>query len=281
MTLRFSRRLFLLELLLLAVNACQSTQQTNAPLVIGVIDYDQDEQIDRYTSFSRYLSSVLRTHIEIEPTFNERKALERIESQAWSLVFAPPGVATIAIEDFQYIPLFSMQEDVTNLRSVFIVDNNSPIEELKQLNSETIALCQIGSTTGFYFPVYNLYGLNLAEVILAPTPKTVLEWIAQKKVAAGALSTKEFNLYSPQFSQTEFRILYTDSHPVPPSSVLLAPTIERTYQDRIINAMSDAPPDVIQKAGYVPSASVPNYEYMISVVKRVRAIARSLGIAYE
>ena len=281
MTLRLSRRLFLLELSLLAVNACQSTQQTNAPLVIGVIDYNQDEQIDRYRSFNRYLSSVLRTHIEIEPTFNERKALERIESQAWSLVFAPPGVATIALDDFQYIPLFPMQEDVTNLRSIFVVDNNNPIQELKQLDSKTIALGQVGSTTGFYFPIYNLYGLNLAEVLLAPTPKTILEWIAQKKVTAGALSTKEFNLYSPQFSQTEFRILYTDSHPVPPSSVLLAPTIDRTYQDRIISAMSDAPPDVVQKAGYVPNASVPNYEYMISVVKRVRAIARDLGIAYE
>ena len=281
MPLRLSRRLFLLELLLLAVNACQSKQQTNTPLVIGVIDYDQDEQIDRYTSFNRYLSSVLRTHIEIEPTFNERKALERIQSQTWSLVFASPGVATIAIDDFQYIPLFPMQEDVTNLRSIFVVDNNNPIQELKQLDSKTIALGQVGSTTGFYFPIYNLYGLNLAEVLLAPTPKTVLEWIAQKKVTAGALSTKEFNLYSPQFSQTEFRILYTDSHPVPPSSVLLAPTIDRTYQERIINAMSDAPPDVVQKAGYVPNASVPNYEYMISVVKRVRAIARDLGIAYE
>ena len=281
MPLRLSRRLFLLELLLLAVNACQSKQQTNTPLVIGVIDYDQDEQIDRYTSFNRYLSSVLRTHIEIEPTFNERKALERIESQTWSLVFAPPGVATIALDDFQYIPLFPMQEDVTNLRSIFVVDNNNPIQELKQLDSKTIALGQVGSTTGFYFPIYNLYGLNLAEVLLAPTPKTVLEWIAQKKVTAGALSTKEFNLYSPQFSQTEFRILYTDSHPVPPSSVLLAPTIDRTYQDRIINAMSDAPADVVQKAGYVPNASAPNYEYMISVVKRVRAIARDLGIAYE
>ena len=280
MTLRLSRRLFLFALSLLAVNACQS-RQTNAPLVIGVIDYDQDEQIDRYTSFSRYLSSVLKAHVEIEPTFNERKALERIESQAWSLVFASPGVATIAIEDFQYIPLFSLQEEYTDLRSIFVVDNNNPIQELEQLNSETIALCQIGSTTGFYFPVYNLYGLNPAEVLLAPTPMTILEWIAQKKVAAGALSTKELNLYSPQFSQTEFRILYTDSHPVPNSSVLLAPTIERTYQDLIINAMSDAPPDIVRKAEYIPNISVPNYEYMISVVKRVRVIARNLGIAYE
>ena len=283
MPLRLSRRLFLLEsILLLAANACKSAQETSAPLLIGVINYDQDEQIiNRYTSFNRYLSSVLKAHIEIEPTFNERKALERIQSQAWSLVFAPPGVAAIAINDFQYIPLFPMQQDVTNLRSIFIVDNTSPIQELRQLEGKTIALGQVGSTTGYYFPIYNLYGLTLAKVLLAPTPKTILEWVARKKVTAGALSTQEFNLYSPQFSQTEFRILYTDSHPVPPSSILLAPTVDRTYQNQIIEAMSDAPPDVVQEAGYVPNASVPNYEYMISVVERVRAIATDIGIAHK
>ena len=282
MPLRLSRRLFLLESILLAANACKSAQKSSAPLLIGVINYDQDKQItNRYTSFNRYLSSVLRAHVEIEPTFNERKALERIQSQAWSLVFAPPGVAAIAINDFQYIPLFPMQEDLTNLRSIFIVDNNSPIRELRQLEGKNIALGQVGSTTGYYFPVYNLYGLTPAEVLLAPTPKTILEWIAQKKVAAGALSTQEFNLYSPQFSQTKFRILYTDSHPVPPSSILLAPTVEDTYQNQIIEAMNDAPPDVVQQTSYVPNASVPNYEYMIAVVERVRAIATDIGIAHE
>ena len=280
MPLRLSRRSLFLQSILLAVSACKSVQKNSAPLLIGVIDYERNEQtINRYTSFNRYLSSVLKAHIEIEPTFNERKALERIESQAWSLVFAPPGVAAIAIDDFQYIPIFPLQEDVTNLRSIFIVDNNSPIWELKQLEGKTVALGQVGSTTGYYFPIYNLYGLTLAEVLLAPTPKTILEWVARKKVTAGALSTKEFNLYRPQFSQREFRVLYTDSHPVPPSSILLAPTVDRTYQDRIIEVMRDAPPDVVQQAGYIPNASVPNYEYMISVVQRVRAIATALTAA--
>lgn len=278
MPLRLSRRLFLLESILLAANACKPARKTNASLLIGVINYDQDEQTtNRYTNFNRYLSSVLRAYVEIEPTFNERKALERIKSQAWSLVFAPPGVAAIAINDFQYIPLFSMQEDVTNLRSIFIVDNNSPIRELRQLEGKTIALGQVGSTTGYYFPLYNLYGLTPAEILLAPTPKTILEWVATEKVTAGALSTQEFNLYSPQFDRA-FRILYTDSHPVPPSSILLAPTVDRTYQNQIMEAMNDAPPDVVQEANYVPNAPVPNYEYMISVVERVRAIVADLDI---
>ncbi len=278
MALRLSRRLFLIQSIFLAVNACKAAQKTSAPLLIGVISYDQEEQItNRYQRFSRYLGSVLKAHVEIEPTFNERKALERIQSQAWSLVLAPPGVAAIAINDFQYLPLFPMQEDATNLRSILVVRKDSPILELKQLEGKTIALGQVGSTTGYYFPLYDLYGLTLAEVLLAPTPKTILEWVAQEKVMAGALSTKEFNLYSSEFRPTEFRILYNDSHLAPPSTILLAPTVDRTYQDRIIKVMRDAPPDVVQEGGYVPNASVPNYEYMISVVERVRAIATNLN----
>ena len=277
MSLRLSRRLFLIQSTFLAVNACQSAPKTSAPLLIGVINYDQEEQIiKRYQRFSRYLSSVLRAHVEIEPTFNERKALERIQNQTWSLVFAPPGVAAIAISDFQYLPLFPIQEDASNLRSILVVRKDSPILQLEQLEGETIALGQVGSTTGYYFPLYDLYGLTLAEVLLAPTPKTILEWVAQEKVVAGAVSTKEFNLYSSEFRPTEFRILYNDSHLAPPSTILLAPTVEQNYQNRIIKAMKDAPPDVIQEGGYVPNAPVPNYEYMISVVKRVRAITTNL-----
>ena len=277
MPLRLSRRLFLLQSILVAVSACKAPQKTSAPLVVGVISYDQDERIiNRYQRFSHYLSSVLRAHVEIEPTFNERKALERIQSQAWSLIFAPPGIAAIAISYFQYMPLFPMQEDIDNLRSILVVRKDSPIEELQQLEGQTIALGQVGSTTGYYFPIYNLYGLTLAEVLLAPTPKTILEWVAQAKVMAGALSKKEFNLYSREFNPAEFRILYTDSHLAPPSIILIAPTIDRTYHDRIKKVMKEAPPDVVQEAGYVPNASVPKYEYMIAVVERVRAIATKI-----
>ncbi|MDJ0619721.1 MAG: PhnD/SsuA/transferrin family substrate-binding protein [Calothrix sp. MO_192.B10] len=277
MPLHLSRRLFLLQSILLTVNACKTARKSSDRLLIGTINYEQEkEKIDRYRRFNRYLSSVLKALVEIEPTFNERKALERIQSKAWSLVFAPPGVAAYAISKFQYIPIFPMQEDITNLRSILVVRNNSPISNLKQLEGKAVALGQVGSATGYYFPIYNLYGLTLAEVLLAPTPKTILEWVAQEKVVAGALSTKEFNLYSPQFSPTEFRILYTDSHLVPPSSVLLSPIIDRTYQNRIIKFMKDAPPDLVQETGYIPNASVPNYEYMISVVERVRSIATHL-----
>ncbi len=277
MFLRLSSWLFLLILLILSLGGCKSAPSSfNGQLVVGVISYTEAEEImKKYASFNQYLAQKTGARVELEPTYNENKALERIQNQAWSLVFAPPGIAAIAIAKHQYRPLFPLQ-DLSHSRSILVVRNDCPTRELKQLQGKTVALGQVGSATGYYFPVYNLYGLTLAEVLFAPTPKTVLEWVAQKKADAGALSLAEFNFYSPRFKDTQFRLLYTDPHNVPSDVVLIAPTIEPNQQEQIRKIMSTAPINLVRDIGYIPDAPVPDYDYMISVVRRVWSIDTNL-----
>lgn len=272
MPLRTSRRLFFVQLLLLTACGVTSIPNQGEELIIGVVSYDEGEEtINRYTNFINYLGSKTGAVVRLEPTFNENKAIERIQSRAWSLVFAPPGLAAIAIAQNQYLPLFPL-EGVANLRSILVVRQDSPIQQLKDLQGQTVALGQRGSATGYYFPIYNLYGLTLSKVMFAPTPKTVLEWVAQGKATAGALSIAEFNSYRSQFSQTEFRVFYTDPHYVPPGVVLIGPIIERNRQEQIRLVMSEAPSILAQEAGYITNGPLPDYQYMIAVVERVRAI---------
>ncbi|AFY47911.1 ABC-type phosphate/phosphonate transport system, periplasmic component [Nostoc sp. PCC 7524] len=276
MVWRFSRRLFLLNLLGFTVARCSSAPTYQGKLTIGVVDYDADaEIINKYANFNRYLAEKTKASIQLEPTFNENKAIERLQAQAWSLVFAPPGLAAIAITRSQYVPIFPLM-GVSNLRSVFVVRKDNPIRDLKQLQGKIVALGQPGSATGYYLPLYNLYGLTLAEIMFAPTPKTLLEWVADGKVAAGAVSLAEFNLYRSQLSQTQFHILYTDPHYVPPGVVLINPTVERNRQESIRKAMSEFPGISAQAVGYIPNGKVPDYQYMIDVVERVQLIATEL-----
>ena len=273
---QFSRRLFLLHLLSLAVGGCQSTSNYEGELTIGVINYGGSEQIiNQFAQFKRYLGEKTKAHIQLEPTFNENKALERIQARAWSLVFAPPGLAALAIAHYQYIPLFPLL-DLSNLRSILVVRQDSLLHDLKQLEAQTVALGVPGSATGYYFPLYNLYGLLLAEILFAPTPKTVLESVAQGKAIAGAVSMAEFNLHSPQLSQTQFRIFYTDPHYVPPGVVLIGPSVERNRQEYIRKVMSEFPLALASEVGYLPNGQLPDYRYMIAVVERVRLIATQL-----
>jgi len=272
MSFKFSRRLFLLQMLLLSACEVKSTPSQEGELIVGVVSYGEEEQmINRYASFNRYLSEKTGLITKLEPTFNENIAIERIQDGAWSLFFAPPGLAAIAIAHYQYVPLFPLQ-DVSYVRSILVVRTDSRIRDLKGLEGKTVILGEPGSATGYYFPLYNLYGLTLAEIIFAPTPKTVLESVAQGKATAGAISREEFNLYSPQLNQP-LRVLFSDPHNVPPGVVLIGPTVERNRQEYIRKYMSEAPAPLTQQVGYLPNETVPNYQYMISVVERVRPIA--------
>lgn len=272
MSSKISRRLFI-QLFLLTACGGNSKPTQSDKLTIGVVSYGQGAQlIERYTDFNNYLSKETGALVDLEPTFNEAKALERINSQAWSLIFAPPGLAAIAISEQQYLPI-SPLSNVNNLRSIIVVRKDSSVRALEDLNGKIVALGQLGSATGYYFPIFNLYGLILAEIVVAPIPKTVLEWVAQGKVTAGALSREEFNVYSRQMSETEFRVLYTDPHIVPPGAVLIGPAIERNLQEQIRKVINDAPSVLAQEVGYVPNGTLPDYEYMTTVVKRVRSIA--------
>ncbi|WP_199311826.1 phosphate/phosphite/phosphonate ABC transporter substrate-binding protein [Anabaena subtropica] len=263
-------------MIFLTVNACTSKQQSDGLLTIGVINYDGGQKIiEQYAGFQRYLAESTRAKVTLEPTFNENKAIERLESRAWSLIFAPPGIAAIAISRYKYVPLFPLI-GVNNLRCVFVTREDSPIRNLQNLQGKTVALGQLGSATGYYFPLYNLYGLTLAEILSAPTPKIVMEWVAEGKAAAGAVSIAELNLYRSTLQGTKFRILYTDPHYVPPGVVLIEPTIERKRQDYIRRVMSELPSALAQQVGYIPNAPIPNYNYMISVVERVQSIASEL-----
>ncbi|MEH2449130.1 MAG: PhnD/SsuA/transferrin family substrate-binding protein [Nostoc sp.] len=276
MFLRFPRRLFLFNLLGLTFAACQSPKEFEGTLTIGVINYGGGEQIiNQYAKFNSYLGEKTNSYIQLEPAFNENRAVERLQARAWSLVFAPPGLAAIAIARHQYVPLFPLI-GISNLRSIFVVRKDNPISDLKQLQGQTVALGQLGSATGYYFPLYNLFGTTLTEILFAPTPRAALELVVQGKAIACAVSEAELALYGSQLGSTEFRILFKDPHYVPLGVVLIGPNVERNRQEFIRKVMSNAPSDLAQEVGYISNGQVPDYKYMISVVDRLSSITSQL-----
>ena len=239
-------------------------------LTVGVVSYDTGFRVDKYERFKDYLAEQTHTVVELEPAFNELKAVEQVHDKAWSIVFAPPGLAAIAIGKEQYIPIFPMQ-GVNNLRSVMVVREDSPIQKVKDLANKVVALGEPGSAAGYYLPLYDLYGLTLAEVRFAPTPTTVLTWLSQGTVAAGALSEEEFQQHRYEFGRVKFRVLHI-SRSIPPGVVLLGPTVERNQQEQVKTAMSNALASVAADAGYIPNAQLPDYKDFVPFVEKVRPI---------
>jgi phosphonate transport system substrate-binding protein len=273
----FFNRFLNFSLLFVFLCSCTASElSSQKKLVIGVVSYGKGSNVsDRYAPLKTHLESQLKSIIEIEPAYNEVQAVQQIERKAWDIVFAPPGLAAIAISEAQYLPLLP-QSGGEKERSIIVVRQDSAIAQLNDLANQTVALGQVGSATGYYLPIYNLYGLTLAGIRLSPTPRTTLEWIKKGEVMAGALSITELNQYRGDFSPTQFRILYRDTHQIPSGSVLVGSTIERNAQEQIRKALETAPAPVAAAAEYVTNAKPPDYSYLIKVVKRVRPIAKRI-----
>jgi len=269
----FSRRLLLFNLLYL-ITACQTAgKRTIGNLTVGAVIYEDDQSTQKYSAFTDYLASTLHTLVELEPTFNEIRAIEQIKRKNWSLVFAPPGLAAIAIFEEKYLPLFPL-EGVQTTRSLILVKQESPFQKLTDLANQIVALGQPGSATGYYLPLYNLYGLTLAQVRISPTPKTTLQWLDKGDIAAGSLSLAEFERYRLEFKKTKFRIISQNS--VPLGAVLVSPNLNPNQQEQIRKAMEVVKPQIIDAAGYIPNASIPNYQELIKVVNKVRPLAQEI-----
>lgn len=268
---RYFRLIAILLLSSIVGVGCNSESETTSlhELTVGVVSYDEGvRSLERYGRFQEYLAEQTKAIVEIEPAYNELQAIEQIHRKKWEIVFAPPGLAAIAIDQDLYLPLFTLEEVDNERRSLLVVRNDSPIQTLLDLNNKIVALGEPGSAAGYYLPLYDLYGLTLAEARFAPTPKTALQWLADGEVDASALSVEDFEQYKNEFSSTNYRILHT-SRWIPPGLVLLGPTVERNLQEQIEQAMRNAPADITADTGYVPTAPLPNYNLFTELVNKV------------
>ncbi len=255
------------------ITACNHSAETViGKYSIGVVSYGSESSVKQYADFEKYLATQLNSIIEIEPVYNEIKALEQISGKKWDLVFAPPGLAAIAISRYNYQPIVPL-EATDETRSVIVARSNSTFKERRDLGGQTIALGQKGSATGYYLPLYNLYGLKFAQIFYAATPEEVLQLIDENKVAVGALSVAEYNLYRRNFDPNRFKVIYVDEHPVPSGAILISDRVEFNQQDKIAIALSQTPSFIAASAGFLPNEPLPNYQYLIKVIKRVQEIS--------
>lgn len=258
-------------LLVLFSWGCSSQESaSNDKLIVGVIGYgDSELTLERYQRFQTYLAEQTKSPVELEIAYNELKAVEEIERNSWDIVFASPGLAAIANKS-GYTPLFPLETRGNAKFGLIVTQTGSAISQLSDLQDKTIALGERGSASGYYLPLYDLYGLTLQEVRFAPTPESVLAWVEDRTVDAGALSESDFDEFKSDYGAENFRIL-KKSRAIPPGAVLIGP-VERNQSESITRVMREAPPDIVSDARYLPNADLPNYEYFFQIVDKVRPL---------
>ncbi len=259
------------------ITACNQVQPgVSKKLVVGVIGYGEaDRSLDQYSDLQSYLGIELKSIIEIEPVYNEIQALDKLAKQEWDLAFTPPGLTAIAIRRHQYKAIIPL-EGIEELRSAIVVNQDSSLENIKDLTGKTIALGQEGSATNYYLPIYNLYGLALKKVRFSSTPQISLKWLEQREVDAAALSLQEFNQYRLDFPQKQFRIIDVDAHTIPSGAIIIADKIKPEQAQVIQNVLAQAPSNIAASANFLPNEPVPRYEYLTKVIERVIPISERI-----
>ncbi|PZO41822.1 MAG: phosphonate ABC transporter substrate-binding protein [Shackletoniella antarctica] len=263
----------LLAVLLVKAAGCSPTRVSGQPmrLTVGLVSYDDGaSSLEKYQRFQAYLAEQLKAVVELEPVFNEIRAVEQIRAANWSLVFAPSGLAAIAIAEANYLPILPML-GTPNQRSVLVVRDDSPTQALGDLANQAIALGEAGSATGYYLPLYDLYGLTLQKIEFAPTPAIALGWVAEGRVAAGAMAEEDFQQHRAAFGNGVFRVLHT-SRAIPPGVVLIGPNVDRNQQQYLEQAMQNAESSIAADAGYIANAAPPDLSQLIQLVEKVRPL---------
>jgi phosphonate transport system substrate-binding protein len=259
-------------LVLMGLVSCTPAEPVNTDkMIIGVVSYDNAEvSLEKYQRFQNYLGEQTKIPLELEIAYNELQAVDQIERGNWDIVFAPPGLAALATQR-GYTQLFPLERADISEHSLIVVLEDSSITRLVDLSFKPVAMGKPGSAAGYYLPLYNLYGLTLEEVYFAPTPKTILEWVSDGTVAAGAISEQEFEQYQRDFPEVDFRVLNESRRSIPPGVVLLG-VVERGQGEYITRVMKEAPADITSDARYIPTAELPDYSEMIRVVEKIKPL---------
>ena len=267
--------LFLVPFLTTACSPPKNIQVDH--LNIGIVNYESsDRSIEKYAALKAHLGTELKSVIELEPTYNEVQALSRIASKKWDLVFAPSGLAAIAVDRHNYLPVVPL-EGINNNRSVIVIRQDAKFQTRQDLAGEAIALGQVGSAMGYYLPIYNLYGLTFSEILFAPTAKIGMSWVETEKVAATALSLEDFNRHRRELGSSKFRILYLDKHEIPSGAIVISENIERFKYEQITEILTNSPSHIAGSAQFLKNEELPNYQYLIEVIKRVELIAANIN----
>ena len=211
------------------------------------------------------MSVASRCEVEFEPLLSPERARQRLQDGRWDVAFLPPGLTALALQpgvDGQ--PLRSLTRPKRS-RSALLVSADSSLRELKDLNGRRLGLLPRGSLTGFYLPLYNLHGVQLAEVRYAISYVALLALLRDGVVDAIAWDT---GLASPG---VDVRVLAEDSHDIPSGAMVLSRALVTADHKPMLATLDQSAAEMPGDLGYVATVlpDPQSYQGLRDIVRHV------------
>ncbi|MBD2568639.1 phosphate/phosphite/phosphonate ABC transporter substrate-binding protein [Anabaena lutea] len=245
--------------------------------VTGIEDLQRD-----FGAFRIALAEVLGIPIEFFPVDNPIAAAPALLSGQVDMVFAGPSEYLILNARSKAIPLIALQR--RNYYSVILVRADSNIKSLTQLKGKTIAMREIGSTSGHLSPTRMLMDAGL-------DPNTDFKIVLLNDKGVVALKKGEVDAWATAFdryqnviareglSEKDFSILVKG--PLLPNDVFMvsnqmaASFVEDLRsrmiqnQDKLIESIVVAPANQKYKGGQLITAKDSDYDIIREVYRKL------------
>jgi ABC-type phosphate/phosphonate transport system substrate-binding protein len=202
--------------------------------------------------------------IEGDKSLSYQEVKKRLAAKKWDIVFARSPMIARFSQKQSYSYLAGMFPGSATYKSGIFVKANSPIRSINDIKSNTVvALGDFNSASGFYMPVYDLYGKTFsAKIARGESPRSM---VSQGKAEIGTVAIGD----QLKPNNSEFRIIHT-SRDIPGSGVYLSPQLASQHQ-QIKQVLLAASKTITKKVNYgdIPE---PNYTEFDKIIDRVDSI---------
>ncbi|WP_293119332.1 phosphate/phosphite/phosphonate ABC transporter substrate-binding protein [Okeania sp. SIO1I7] len=247
---KYMKRRDFIGYILLFITSCTATKnntnnsQIPEKLRFAVTDVVNEEKLRRdYEPFRAALEKVLATKIEFFPVESFAMAAAALQLNQVDLLLAGPSEYVVINARTNAIPLIGVTRP--NYRAVIAVPAGSPIKSVAQLQGKTLALSDIGSTSGHLGPTKLLMEAGLDPnsdlKILMLGDEGSLDNFKQGKVDAWGGSAIDYHylLQTTGASEKDFPIIAKTA--LLPSDVIIASSnlnsqLIQEYQNLIVNS---------------------------------------------
>lgn len=193
-------------------------------LKFAVTDISGIENLQRdFGVFRTTLEEILGVKIEFFPVENPTAAAPALLSREVDIVFAGPSEYLILNARSKAIPIIAIER--SNYHSIIVVRADSKIKLLSQLKGKTIAMREIGSTSGHIAPTKLLIdaGLNpQTDFKIVMLNDKGVQALKKGQVDAWATASDRYKniLESEGLSEKDFSVIFTSK--LLPSDVFVA-----------------------------------------------------------
>lgn len=233
-----------------AASGGSETSEGPETLRLAVTDLVGLEELQRnFEPFQEELSRALGTDVELFPVSNRTAAATALESDRVDVVLTGPAEYVVMRAKTDAVPIIGITRP--GYRSVIAVHSNSEFQEVTELEGATVAMSDVGSTSGHLGPCVILQDAGLScqsDVEVLMLGDTDLQAFKNEETDAWGGAALDFELFVDEddsVSEGDFRIL-KEGRSLPNDVFLASPELSSEFVESMRSSMMENQEALVQ-----------------------------------